>query len=138
MPDGRRRAKRSWERMLRRCLDCGDHKFHLYGGRGIGVCKDWALSFEVFYSHMGDRPLGRTLGRVNNDGDYEPGNCRWETAYEQNGNRRNTVWVEVGGVKERLSDLAQRIGISRSALYGRLKAGWDIQRAMTTPVRSSR
>jgi hypothetical protein len=73
--------------MKRRCLEQTNVQFKYYGGRGITVCERW-LSFENFLSDMGERPAWTTLDRVNNDGNYEPGNCRWATAAEQRANQR--------------------------------------------------
>jgi hypothetical protein len=76
-----------WASMKRRCLNKKDEHYPSYGGRGIYICDRW-LKFENFYADMGPRPKGRSIDRINNDGNYEPGNCRWATALEQVMNRR--------------------------------------------------
>lgn len=79
---------RSWQSMLTRCTNPSYHRFDRYGGRGITVCAAWANSFERFMADMGQRPAGTTLDRFpNNDGNYEPGNCRWATPAQQRQNR---------------------------------------------------
>jgi hypothetical protein len=77
---------RAWRQMLRRVRAKTGKNFRWYGARGITVCERW-MRFEKFFSDMGKRPTGRTLDRVDNNGNYEPGNCRWATPYQQGHNK---------------------------------------------------
>jgi hypothetical protein len=79
----------SWFNMKQRCLNPNMPGFRLYGGRGIRICKRWIQSFENFLSDMGERPSGKSLGRINNDGPYTPKNCEWQTPKEQAQVRHN-------------------------------------------------
>ena len=81
------REYRSWKAMKNRCMRPADQAFRRYGGRGITVCERW-MTFEHFVADMGARPEGTTLDRINPDGNYEPGNCRWATWSVQNTNKR--------------------------------------------------
>lgn len=78
---------RSWREMIKRCTKEDHHKFHHYGGRGIKVCDRWR-DFVNFLADMGERPQGMTLDRIDNDGNYEPGNCRWADSKTQRANQR--------------------------------------------------
>jgi hypothetical protein len=80
----------SWLGMMRRCNNSKSSRYKDYGGRGIKICPRWH-SFENFYQDMGDRPEGLSLDRINNDGDYEPNNCKWSTPREQRINSRRRI-----------------------------------------------
>ena len=117
---GQRNATyRSWESMKRRCTNPTTAGFASYGGRGISICPRW-LDFEAFLSDMGERPDGRSLDRINVNGNYEPGNCRWATPTEQARNKRSSVFrdrdvillralAQQSGNALELNDLADRI-----------------------------
>ncbi len=120
--------------MLNRCQNPKAEGFRYYGGRGIAVCERWR-QFDHFIADLGRRPPGTSLERIDNNGPYEPGNCRWARLAEQNRNRSMTVWLTLNGETLCMTDWATRIGMTKATLFNRLKAGWSIERALTTPAR---
>lgn len=128
-----------WHAMIERCRNSNHTEYRDYGGRGITICERWRNSFEAFLADMGSRPTGKSLDRYpNNDGNYEPGNCRWATPTEQANNRRNNRIIEHAGERLTVAEWAARLGCSKQCLLHRLKAGWSVERAITTtPDRSA-
>lgn len=110
---------RSWSHMWERCTRPENGKWHLYGGRGIKVCERWR-DFRNFYADMGPRPQGLTIDRIDNNGNYEPANCRWATIRQQHDNRRITRYVTVDGSKILLSEYAKQLGLNYGVAAYRL------------------
>lgn len=128
---------RIWSGMMTRCFNENDHAFQLYGGRGIRVCDKWR-KFDGFLADMGARPAGKSIDRIDNDRGYEPGNCRWATAVQQQNNRSNNRILTFQGLSLSIADWARRVGLPRKVLQGRIVSGWDASRAITTPVLESK
>jgi len=130
-------AYRCWAHMVARCRCATDEKYPLYGGSGVVVFEPWVSDFAAFLAHIGERPSSKhSIDRYPNPyGNYEPGNVRWATAKEQSRNKRNNIYVEYQGRMMLLADLAEQAGLSLPMLYGRLKMGWGLERALTRPVR---
>lgn len=114
---------RSWRAMRSRCHNPTDKDFPRYGGAGIGVCASWRESFAAFRDHIGPRPSGTTLDRIDGRLGYIPGNVRWATATEQNRNKANFVMVATPEGEKPLVDYAAELGITRGAAHQRLKRG---------------
>lgn len=123
----------TWKAMLSRCTNPRNSMFHLYGARGISVCERWR-TFENFRDDMGARPPGRSIERIDTNGNYEPGNCRWATPREQMLNRRNTVELTFNGTTKPLSLWAEQLGVRWQVVYHRIQRGWSVARAVTTPL----
>ena len=127
----------SWVAMKQRCTNPNHDAFCHYGGRGIKVCERWINSYVNFLNDLGPKPKGFTLGRIDNNGDYDPSNCRWESKEQQFSNTRNNRWIEHDGVKMTSAQWARKIGISPSALCARLRHGWTIAQALSIPKSTS-
>jgi len=128
----------TWTSMVSRCHSENDQAYCYYGARGISVCARWRESFEAFRDDMGPRPSGRTLDRVNNDGDYTRENCRWATTQEQHRNRRGLCLLTFQGKTQTITEWAAEVGIPRVTLYGRRRRGWSVERTLTEPPRRYR
>jgi len=122
-----------WSGMRSRCLNTNDKSWHNYGGRGISVCQRWANPVQ-FIQDMGPKPSpNHSIDRIDNDKGYEPSNCRWATWGQQNGNRRDNVWLECQGIRLLRVDWARIVGISSAGLARRVEK-WGVDKALTTPV----
>ena len=127
----------AWENMLRRCSGRSKDSVY-YASRGIKVCDQWKLSFTNFLRDMGSRPSPRhTLDRIDNDGDYEPGNVRWATMKQQSRNKRNNNQITFGGRTACIAEWADILGVPYRRLQERLRKGWPLELAMTAGKKSN-
>lgn len=111
----------TWCDMRRRCSNTSHAQYAAYGGRGISVCDRWQNDYDAFVKDMGLRPEGMTIERVDNDGNYEPGNCRWATRAEQNRNTRRSRVLTMGGQTMNAADWAVHLGIPYNTIDHRIK-----------------
>ena len=125
----------TWCNARSRCRDINCKPYKHYGGRGIKVCAEWDNDFKAFYdwAMANGYKEGLTLDRIDNNGNYEPSNCRWITVKEQSNNRRSNRLLSFRGETKTVSQWAEVIGMSRDTLHHRLASGWDVERALTTP-----
>ena len=105
--------------MIDRCNNPENNGFKYYGGRGISVCDRWR-DIRKFYSDMGEKPEGLTIERIDNDGNYEPGNCRWATMAEQNRNNSRTRLIKYNNQTKCISEWARELGMHKNTLTYRL------------------
>lgn len=130
---------RTWIAIKTRCYNQKVKSYKDYGARGIKICERWNNSFDDFLSDMGKRPTrNHSIERLRNDGDYEPGNCKWATIIEQARNRRNNVFIEHNGISKCVTDWANDIGVSQEVLWHRLNTGMSPQEALTHKLHSRR
>ena len=120
--------------MKKRCTDTKSQWAHIYVGKGIKVCDEWQT-----YTNFRDWALKNgyndslSIDRINNDGDYEPSNCRWATNIEQSNNTSRNVFIEFNGKKQTIRQWERELGFPRHLIQSRLKRGWTIEQALTTP-----
>lgn len=127
---------RAWQQMKVRCYKKTFRDYERYGGRGIKVCDRWVNSFENFFEDMGISKKWYSLDRIDNDGNYEPWNCRWADNYQQMKNRVNTIFLEYNWETLCLAEWSRKLWISRATLKDRIwKLWWSTEKALTTPVK---
>lgn len=114
-----------WKSIRARVFNPNRHNYASYGGRGIKLHEPWADSFEAFLKGVGHRPEGKTsLGRIDNNGHYEPGNVRWEDAMQRNSNTRRSVYLNLNGKWVHVAEATRLLGITRDTARRRLPQ-WD-------------
>jgi hypothetical protein len=126
---------KSWRSMLYRCKSAS--KIY-YKGKGISVCERWSNSFENFLADMGERPLNHTLDRINPDGSYEPSNCRWATSKTQCRNRTNNKIITFNNNSATIAEWEIITKIPYATIHARLTRGWSAEKALTTPIDTSK
>jgi len=119
-----------WHGMKYRCFNPKSKEYKNYGARGISVCDRWLHSFENFFLDMGRKPAGRSIDRIDNNGNYEPSNCRWATIQEQNSNKRDCIHLEYAGLIMTIEEWGRLIGRHPTTLRTRLRAGYPLDLVM--------
>lgn len=123
------REYRAWAGMMARCFNPSSNRFDRYAGRGITVCESWR-TLDGFIADMGLCPGdGHSIERIDNNGNYEPGNCRWATSKEQARNRRTTLYLTYQGMTKSLAEWAEVLGIPYKTTWRRLKRGMTVEQA---------
>ncbi len=128
-----------WHAIKMRCTNPGNKRFKDYGGRGIQLYPLWQDDFSAFYEYiltaLGPKPSSsHSIDRINNDGNYEPGNIRWASTFQQGSNTRRIHHLTFHGQTKSIADWSRLTGINRSTIRERIeRLGWFVERALTTP-----
>ncbi len=128
---------RIFRKMVERCENQNCKSYKDYGGRGIKICDEWRTDFFAFYAwaNANGYEAGLSIERINNDGNYEPSNCRWATKIEQNNNRRTSRFIEYSGMICTLSEWSRITNIPAWKISDRIdRLKWSIADALTTPI----
>lgn len=129
----RARLRGIWSKMLKRCFDSASYQYPRYGGRGIKVCNEWKDNFQAFYDWAVNNGYQNDLSidRVDNNGNYEPSNCRWITSKEQNNNRENSIFITKDGKTQSLAQWCEELNLNYSKIYARITTlKWDPLKAL--------
>jgi hypothetical protein len=121
--------------MRKRCEKENAVNYYRYGGDGISVCAEWK-TYEAFsaWAHANGYSEELTLDRIDGTKGYSPDNCRWATYEEQAHNTRSNRRISYNGEELTMSEWAKRFGLNTTTLFARLKRGWSVEKALTTPV----
>lgn len=122
------RIYKIWQSMKKRCYSEKDKCFYRYGGRGISVCDDWKESFERFYEWSIENGYSDslTIDRIDNDGNYEPSNCRWTTLKEQSNNRSTNIKIKIGNATKTLTEWCEIFELDYKKINARYNRNEDI------------
>jgi hypothetical protein len=130
-----------WKGMIGRCHNPNQSNYSCYGGRGIKVCERWLgpNGYQNFLADMGRRPSDKhSIDRIDVNGDYCPENCRWATRTQQNNNTRRNIVLTHAGRSMTMAEWSREVGMPPTMIKQRLKRGWSVEEALTTPVREKR
>lgn len=131
------RIAQIWRGMMNRCNSPRSKSYELYGGRGINVCDEWAANVENFreWALESGYTEDLTIDRIDPNGNYEPGNCRWVDMKTQQNNRRNNVLLTYDGLTRTITEWSEITGIDYTVIKARVRKGWPIERALTEKVK---
>ena len=120
---------KKWTSMKSRCYNPNSTGYRNYGGRGITTCDEWRMDFMSFYNWANENGYkeGLTIERVDNDGKYEPSNCKWITSKEQRRNQRKSRWITVDGISKIQQEWADQIGISEVCIIQARQKGKNVE-----------
>lgn len=129
-----------WAGMKRRCLNKNDKKYFRYGGRGIIVCDKWLKfnnfrddMYQSYLEHFKQYGKNTSIDRINNNGNYEPNNCKWSTQKEQTNNMRKNIFITYMGTTLTMKQWSEKLNICNTTLWNRLnKSHWSIKKSLTT------
>ena len=122
--------------MKQRCYNTNSQNFKYYGGKGVSVCDEWRNNSQAFYdwamSHGYSDEL--TLDRIDNDGNYEPSNCRWVTMKEQDNHRSNNVILTLNGESHTIPEWSEILGIKQHVIRNKINRGWSVENTLMRKV----
>ena len=121
----------SWHNMKSRCLYKSMGNYERYGAKGVTFDPRWN-EYKYFLEDMGERPDGMTLDRIDSSKGYSKENCRWATPAQQQANRKNCMHLTYNGITQTSADWARSLGLAKGAVWNRIKAGWPVEKAVTT------
>lgn len=126
------RLYRIWTNIKTRCYNAKDPHYSRWGGRGIVMCDEWKDDFKSFYDWAMSNGYSDdlTIDRIDNDGNYEPSNCRWVTAKEQSKNKRNVRFITYNGKTQTIPEWTKELGLGKETIRERLKRGWSDEEAL--------
>lgn len=119
--------------MKQRCLNPRSQQYQNYGARGIKICARWLESYQNFLADMGEKPSGLTLERRENDGNYEPENCKWADRADQRRNQRNCVYLTMNGMTLTAEEWSRKTGFDADTIKARKRAGYSDEDALSKP-----
>lgn len=130
------RLMRIYSMMKQRCYNTTMPNFKYYGGRGITVCEEWRNNSQSFYDWAISNGYSEnlTLDRIDNNGNYEPSNCRWISMKEQGNHRSNNVILTLNGESHTVSEWSEIVGIKQYVIRNRIRRGWSVENALTRKV----
>lgn len=129
-----------WSGIKRRCYNPHQKSYKNYGGRGIIMCDEWLKNFQTFYNWAINNGYeeGLTIDRINNNGNYEPSNCRWVRSQDQTKNLRTNHYITYNNETHCLSKWAEIYNIPKNVMYTRVSLGWDFEKIISTPPKTNK